>query len=130
MKVTNAIRKLEKAGFTVTATSYAKPELVNAELPGAVHSPQALAWTATLDGSTHQVEFHRNGRDEDVVCIRVRRSTEQDDIQSDYIAGIFVDTITQAIKLVEGRKREAAMRAGATLAINTICKIGNVGPVS
>lgn len=33
-------------------------------------------------------------------CIRVRRATDHDDIQSDYLAGSYFDTMAQAIKYV------------------------------
>jgi hypothetical protein len=47
------------------------------------------------------VEFHRNGGGENVTCIRVRCVADKDDVQTDYCAGVFVETITSAIAIAQ-----------------------------
>ena len=78
MKITNAIKKLERAGFKVTETEY--------------------SFVAEKAGC-RLIEFHRNGGgSESVVCIRTRRKTDKDDSMTDYCAGVFHKNITQAIE--------------------------------
>ena len=76
MTIANAIKKLNKAGFAVTENCGFRAAKSGAKL----------------------IEFYRNGREGDVTCIRVRRAGDQDDSMTDYCAGVFVDTITAAIK--------------------------------
>lgn len=78
MKVKNAIKKLEKAGFEITESGV----FFSAKKPG-----------------SRLVEFSRNGGgSEEVVCIRTRMATDIDDPMTDYCAGCWHDTITQAIR--------------------------------
>ena len=78
MKITNAIKKLEKAGFNVTAY-------------GCQFAAQR---------GNDIIEFSKNGGGSDsVICIRVRSVNDQDDSYSDYSAGVFCDNISQAIRL-------------------------------
>ena len=78
MKVQNAIKKLEKAGFNVTKD-------------GTRFSAQK---------NNDFVEFIQNGGgSETVICIRVRHVNDHDDSMSDYTAGVFCDNISQAIRL-------------------------------
>lgn len=84
MKVQNAIKKLEKAGFVITKGCY----------NGVVRS-----WSAKHQSSKYLIEFLRNGISENVICIKVRAENDISDIQSDYHAGIFVDNISRAIRL-------------------------------
>jgi len=58
MKVTNAIKKLEKNGFEVTESTYN---------PGIFY--------ATKPGTDHYVEFIRNGDSEDVAVISTVKGT-------------------------------------------------------
>ena len=44
------------------------------------------------------IELLANGGSDDVATIRVRRETDKDDMQSDYSAGAFVDSIPQALR--------------------------------
>jgi len=37
----------------------------------------------------------------DALCLRVRREDDQDDIQADYSAGSYADSIKQALRLAE-----------------------------
>jgi hypothetical protein len=81
MTITNATRKLTKAGFTVSET-------------------YPCAFQATKENFRDVIEFRRNGGgSENVVCIRVRRTNDLDDSMSDYSAGCFVNTITRAMKI-------------------------------
>ncbi len=79
MTTTNAIKKLTKAGFEVSQTRN--------------------AFTATSPTKRHLITFYKNGGEDQVVCINVRRPNDISDSQSDYSAGVFADTITQAIAL-------------------------------
>ena len=80
MKITNAIKKLEKSGYIVKANE------------------SFGHFTARRESSIKVIEFCRNGRSEELTCIRVRRTNDLDDSMTDYCAGYFCDTITQAIK--------------------------------
>lgn len=77
MKVNNAIKKLDK--YT--------PVIVN----------DGSLFSAAKNGQV--IEFYRNGRSDDICCVRLRRTTDKDDIVTDYSAGVFCDNITQAIKV-------------------------------
>jgi len=77
MKLTNAIKKLEKYG--------------KVEFNGHCYT--------TIQGTT-AVEFLKNGSSEDITCIRVRSIHDKDDIQSDYSAGTWCDNLSQAIRIV------------------------------
>lgn len=79
MKVTNAIKKLTKAGFTVTN-----------------YGP---TYTAKRELGKDIVSFFRNGGSDEVVCINVRHQDDHHDLMIDYSAGCFVDNITQAIAI-------------------------------
>jgi hypothetical protein len=79
MTVTNAIKKLGKAGFQIVGD---------------------YIFSASRMGSRMVIEFSRNGGgSEEVVCIRVRAKTDHDDSMTDYCAGVYCDSITQAIRL-------------------------------
>jgi hypothetical protein len=80
MTTANATKKLTKAGFTVSETR-----------PGYYHA--AKPTTPSV------IEYFRNGRSDQVVCINVRHVADKHDSQSDYCAGTFADSITQAIRL-------------------------------
>ena len=80
MKITNAIKKLEKAGFKVEKAD--------------------MHYRAVKEDCRRLIEFCKNGREDSVTCIRVRRKGDIDDIYTDYHAGFFVDNISQAIKAV------------------------------
>ena len=79
MTITNAIKKLTKAGYEVN------PIFGN-------------AYKATKAGQPRCIEFYRNGSYDQVATIRIRRQGDKDDCMTDYFAGYFVDTITAAIK--------------------------------
>ncbi len=79
MKVTNAIKKLEKAGYTVKQNGH--------------------QFTAE-NGSLRVIEFCKNGSDSDLVtCIRIRAKCDRDDVMTDYCAGTWCDNISQAIRI-------------------------------
>jgi hypothetical protein len=75
MQTTNAINKLEKAGFSIVS-----------------------------NGNRYQARLGRSvigfyNQDDKINCINVRDMCDVDDAQSDYSAGVFCDNLTQAIKL-------------------------------
>lgn len=80
MTTAGAVKKLERAGFAV--------------------ENDGMHFTAKKSGFAKIVEFAKNGREDCVTCIRVRRENDKDEIHTDYSAGFFVDNITQAIKAV------------------------------
>jgi hypothetical protein len=78
MKMINAIKKLNKAGFQISEKNdifYAKKE-----------------------GCENIIEFFRSGTSEIVASIRCLHENAQDDTMSDYWAGSWCENITQAIK--------------------------------
>jgi hypothetical protein len=75
MQVTNALKKLTKAGFVV-------------EQNDKYYSAQA---------GRDVIEFHQ--QDGEIICIRVRSVNDQDDVMSDYSAGVFCDNLSQAIQI-------------------------------
>jgi hypothetical protein len=78
MKITNAIKKLQKAGF----------EVIN---DGSRFSARR---------ANNIVEFIKNGGDSDqAICIRVLSANDHDDIMSDYCAGTYCDNLSQAIRI-------------------------------
>ena len=85
MKVTNAISKLNKAGYTTETIK---------GVTGAI-----TGYLARKPFSKYHISFHRNGGTEDVTCIRVMHRNDQDDIQTDYVSGVFASNIGQAIRL-------------------------------
>jgi len=76
MKLSNALKKLSKYGKT--------------EIKG-IHYQ-------TIQGDT-VVEFLVSSYSEEITCIRVRSIHDKDDSQSDYSAGVWVDNLSQAIKV-------------------------------
>ena len=78
MKVTNAIKKLEKAGCKV----------IN----------EGSRYSARRENDI--VEFIQNGGGSDqAICIRIMSVNDQDDIMTDYFAGTYCDNLSQAIRL-------------------------------
>ena len=75
MQTTNAIKKLEKSGFSIVSNGY--------------------RYQAYLGSSV--ISFYN--QDSTIGCINVRDVFDVDDSQSDYSAGVFCDNITQAIKI-------------------------------
>ena len=83
MTIANACIKLAKAGFTLSNESGTF---------AAVHPAHV--------GKV--IEFHPNGRQDEIVCIRSRRIGDIDDPQSDYFAGAWHNSLSRAIKAVKG----------------------------
>ena len=79
MTLTNATKKLNKAGYEVSKV-------------GSVYQ-------AEKKGGRDVVTFFLNGGDGNVTCIKVRAVGDRDDSMTDYSAGVYVDNITQAIKI-------------------------------
>lgn len=80
MTIQNAVNKLEKAGFMVTKGNTGNIFAVN---------PNYRRW----------IEVTRNGYTQNVATIDLRTRGQDDEIQSDYHAGVFCHNITQAIRL-------------------------------
>ena len=79
MTIANAIKKLEKAGFTVNQHGNTR--------------------RASHPLTKYVVEFLKNGSEDSVTCINVRTLDDKHDSQSDYCAGVWANNITQAIRL-------------------------------
>ena len=78
MKVTNAIKKLEKAGFEVIK--------------------DAARYSARRKNDI--IEFIQNGGGSDqAICIRIMSANDHDDMMTDYSAGTYCDNLSQAIRL-------------------------------
>lgn len=75
MQITNAIKKLNKAGFAVTQN-------------GRRYSAQS---------GRNVIEFKE--QDSLIICIRVRNANDRDDVQSDYSAGVWCNNLSKAIRL-------------------------------
>jgi hypothetical protein len=86
MTIENAKKKLTNAGFVVSWSSDA---------------PGVFAATHP-DHSSKVIEFHRNGRTEDVACIRSRRLGDVGDPMTDYFAGAWHNSLSRAIRSVKG----------------------------
>lgn len=83
MTIANAIKKLEKAGWTVSYHQFSN------------------LYLASKDGIRNVIDFHPNGSntpENSIVCLRVRGIQDRDDMQSDYCAGSFCDSMTQALR--------------------------------
>jgi len=78
MKITNAIKKLEKSGYTVTN--------------------EGMIFVAARENSKRVIEFIRNGGSDQIAVIKVRGSSESNDPVTDYYCGSYMDTITQAMR--------------------------------
>lgn len=75
MQTANAIKKLEKAGFQVTANG--------------------IRYTAK--NTNHAISFYNQSGS--INCISVKRINDNSDYMSDYHAGVFCDNLSQAIKI-------------------------------
>jgi translation initiation factor IF-2 len=80
MQVKNAIKKLEKAGFSVSSNGR----------------------NVTAKKGTKVISVSANGGDmvDQVATVRVRSAMDMDCSQTDYFAGVYCDSVTQAIKIV------------------------------
>ncbi len=82
MKVQNAIKKLEKAGFKVKV------------------GVLGFSYYASKENTPYVIEFRKNGGDsEEAICINTRRVNDNHNSMIDYFAGIWCDNISQAIHL-------------------------------
>lgn len=79
MTITNAIKKVTKAGFTVTQNGQ--------------------RYSAKKEGLKYLVEFLKNGSEDLAICIGVRHESDHSDSREDYSATIYTNNITRAIKL-------------------------------
>lgn len=81
MKICNAIKKLEKAGFSASAA--------NTENRFSFTSPTGR----------HVVSFATNPGSDSLLFVKTRGASDRDDWQQDYSAGVYVDTISMAIRI-------------------------------
>jgi hypothetical protein len=95
MKVSNALKRLEKAAGNIT-----------------IHKrDDGTPWLVTAKFGRRIVEFLANGRwspDASITCIRVRRENDHDDSMTDYFAGSWMRNLTQAIRLAKRWMEEEA----------------------
>jgi hypothetical protein len=75
MQTSNAIKKLNKAGFQITQT-------------GKRYSAKA---------NSHVIDFIE--QNDSIICIKVRSMNDHDDAVTDYSAGVWCNNLTQAISL-------------------------------
>jgi hypothetical protein len=78
MKIQNAINKLQKNGFIVTHNG--------------------SQFSAKKGNCKRVVEFSRNGHSDEAVCIGFRHEDDHTDIQSDYFAKTYCNSLTQAMR--------------------------------
>ena len=83
MKLTNAIKKLSKIG--------------EVEYKNGCY----MVWTGIE--SRRVIEVTKNGAEDEVATIRVRRDNDFDDSMTDYSAGSFFSNLSQALRFIEGR---------------------------
>ena len=80
MKILNAIKKLEKNGFSVESNGN-------------------QYWVET---EKHNLSFLKNGgNSEEITCIQFRRINDHSDSMTDYHAGYFCNTLTEGIKALK-----------------------------
>jgi hypothetical protein len=91
MKLSNAIKTLERAGWTVTAE-----EPRRSCFDGRMMTP-SLHW-ARKAGNRHSIDFIRNGDGDEVATVRVCDLGDRDDLMADYHAGVYCDSLAQAIR--------------------------------
>lgn len=79
MTLANAIKKIEKAGFTVE-------QFGNTYRASKLHNPRVI-------------EFFKNGSSEEICCLNVRHLADQHDSMTDYFAGTWARNLKQALAL-------------------------------
>ena len=84
MTIANAIKKLERNGWTVDHTG--------------------RHYIGRKTGRKYQISFLPNGQDTpetSVVCLNVCHVNDKDDFQTDYFAGHYVDSMACALRYAE-----------------------------
>lgn len=94
MKLSNAIKTLERKGFVITAN-----EPYPSQIDGEMCPPDK--YEARKEGSRRLVTLYRTGREDDVASISARDFRDEDDSRSDYFAGSYFKSLKQAIEFVE-----------------------------
>ena len=89
MQYENAIRRLERTGFTVERDFRS-----SVMRPGATYE---AGFTARKPGAACRIEVTRNGDEDLVATICVVRDNDHDDLMTDYFAGTYCGTLKQAI---------------------------------
>lgn len=80
MKLSNAIKKLEKAGYTIAKTSISNK------------------YTATKKDQRDYIQFCT--QDDELIIIDLRRKGLDDDWTTDYHAGTYCQNLSQALRLI------------------------------
>lgn len=104
MRINSTHRKLTNAGYAIRETQHSQADGL------------ALGWIATHPSGMAEIEYHRNGRSDSVSSIRARKTSDRDDIITDYCAGSFANSIRKAMDLAEkmaGWEQEKRARASA-----------------
>jgi hypothetical protein len=83
MKISNAIKKLEKAGFSASGANTGN------------------RFSFTSRSGRDVVSFATNHGSDNLLFVKVRGANDHDDWQQDYSAGVYVDTISMAIRCAE-----------------------------
>lgn len=83
MKICNAIKKLEKAGFSASASN----------------TENRFSFTSPTGRDV--VSFATNPGSDNILFVKVRGVSDRDDWQQDYSAGVYVDNISQAIRCAD-----------------------------
>ncbi len=94
MKLANAIKKLEREGWAVTAEGPRRCCFTGDMMPPCFHH-------ARKPGNRHVIEVSRNGGDsaDEVATVKVRHEGDRDDLMTDYHAGVFCDSLAQALRI-------------------------------
>ena len=83
MKISNAIKKLEKAGFSASSANTGN------------------RFSFTSQTGRDVVSFATNYGSDHIIFVKIRGVNDRDDWQQDYSAGVYVDTISMAIRCSE-----------------------------
>ena len=89
MKYERTIQTLRRAGFVVMRNI--RPSTVR---PGTTYEE---GFTARLPSAKRRIEASRQA--DEIITMRVVRDNDHDDLQSDYHAGAWVETVKRAVEL-------------------------------
>jgi hypothetical protein len=92
MKLSNAVKKLEREGWAVTAEEPRRDIITGAMMLPCFHH-------ARKAGNRHVITVSRNGGGDEVATIKVGSVTDRDDPITDYYPGTYCDSLAQAIRI-------------------------------
>ena len=87
MKTENLIKRLKREGFKVVDLSREIKDFITGET--------SLRKEYSVKGGKYGVHWY--DQDGEAICVQVKRNNDRNDIQSDYFAGWFADTIKEVI---------------------------------